>query len=239
MTSENVATGTIKAHGLSVPMLAVMREVAASRGIVGAWAMSNVILHGIKGATKATVTALIKRGILFNSINEGDASGTGGFHDYILTGEGLDLCKALGYPVTLLPLEEEEITALVEGATQDDCETGCETLIARGVALLPVGGDVCVGCGSVFTRPTGQQHPSLYKISEAVVARNNVLQVGDVIVYKSGPWYCSTVERFDGEHVVMSMSNLSNPAPVMTTILTSTIVEQISAGTVERRRKGN
>lgn len=170
--AEAPAFDVVKFHKLSPAMVGVLTEVAGVRGLVGAWAMSNVVIPAVKGATKRTVTALITRGILADEINEGNQSGTGGFHDYVLTERGREVASILGVLAAELPTVPEVIAAVVAAHGQDDCATGCEVLVSRGLVMLPAGGDVCYGCGSIFTRPNGQEHPSLTEISLAVVARN-------------------------------------------------------------------
>lgn len=162
----------VKFHKLSAPMIGVITMVAESRGLVGSWAMRNVVLVQVPGATRRTLDALIKRGMVEAETNDGDASGTGGLTDYVLTDRGAEIAEILGTPIVDLPTDPAEAAALAAGKTVADCETGCERILERGVVLMPVGGDVCLGCGSIFTRPTGQLHPGLYVVSEAVSARN-------------------------------------------------------------------
>lgn len=168
------AARVIKFHKLSAPMIGVLTEVARSRGLVGAWAMRNVVVRGVDRATMRTVAALRVRGLIDAQTNDGNQSGTGGLTDYVLTEAGYSVAEAIGCPVVDLPTVPEVIATVVAIHDQADCETGCEVIIARGVAVLPAGGDVCYGCGSIFTRPNGQLHPSLDVISEAVVARNQM-----------------------------------------------------------------
>lgn len=172
--AEAVPFDVVKFHKLSAPMIGVLTEVARSRGLVGAWAMRNVVVPGVDRATMRTVAALRVRGLIDAQTNDGNQSGTGGLTDYVLTEAGYGVAEAIGCPVVDLPTDAEAIAAVVGSHTEADCETGCEVIIARGVAMLPAGGDVCYGCGSIFTRPNGQLHPSLYVISEAVAARHQM-----------------------------------------------------------------
>lgn len=164
------AEQAVRAFKLSVPMVGVLKMVADSRGTVGAWAMVNVVTDEVPGATKATLRALIRRGLLEAVTNDGNQSGTDGLTDYVLTEAGLMAVEALGFPVVTLPTDEAEIAALIASASREDCS--CDVISDRGSALLPVGGDVCLGCGSTFMRPNGQLHPALFDISVAVVGRN-------------------------------------------------------------------
>jgi hypothetical protein len=134
--------------------------------------MRNVVVPGVDRATMRTVAALRSRGLIDAQTNDGNQSGTGGLTDYVLTEAGYSVAEAIGCPVVDLPTVPEVIATVVAIHDQADCETGCGVIIARGVAVLPAGGDVCYGCGSIFTRPNGQLHPALDVISEAVVARN-------------------------------------------------------------------
>ena len=54
----------VKFHRLSAPMIGVLTEVARSRGLVGAWAMRNVVVPGVDRATMRTGAALRSRGLL-------------------------------------------------------------------------------------------------------------------------------------------------------------------------------
>lgn len=170
MSRENVGLATIKGHGLSVPMVSVALAVSAMRGQVDAWHMHNVILPESTGATKATVKALIRRGILAEVIRDNDGM-PGSLVAYRLTDTGRDIVAVLGCPVTFLPTDPSEADAYVRRAAvrPDDCSDGCETVFDRS---LPVGGTVCLGCGSTFTRQGEDMHPGTLAVSEAVVRRN-------------------------------------------------------------------
>lgn len=155
---------------MSAPMVSVALAVSAMRGQVDAWHMHNVILPESTGATRATVKALIRRDILAEVIRDNDGT-PGSLVSYVLTTTGRDLVAILGCPVTFLPTDPAEADTYVRraGVRPGDCSDGCETVSARS---LPVGGAVCLGCGSTFTRHGEDTHPGTLAVSLAVVRRN-------------------------------------------------------------------
>lgn len=228
----------IKFHRLSAPMIGVIEAVSVKRGVVGAWWMREGILTRVKGATKRTVKALVARGIIEEVSTEETGSGTGGLRDYILTDRGGEIAEYLGCPVTFLPENETAAAALAAGFTMAVCDDQCGTVMADGAVGLAYGGDVCMGCGATFVRSGTQAHPGVWTVSDAVVARNDYPRVGDVISYPSGPWSHAIIERFDGEHAVISLHNLSQWRPQQGTVLTAKIIESVKSGEIELRKVG-
>jgi hypothetical protein len=182
LTLEPVAEvptfNVVKAHKMSAPMVSVALAVSAMRGQVDAWHMHNVILPESTKATKATVRALIRRGILAEVTGDNDGT-PGSLVAYRLTDTGCDIVAALGCPVTFLPADPSEADTYVRRAAvrPGDCSDGCETVSARS---LPVGGTVCLGCGSTFTRTGEDTHPGTLAVSEAVVRRNLARITADI-----------------------------------------------------------
>ncbi len=160
----------VKFHKMSAPMVSVALAVAAMRGRVDAWHMHNVILPTSTKATKATVKALTRRGILAEVTHENDGT-PGSLMSYVLTDTGCDLVAVLGCPITFLPTDTAEADEFVRraGVRPGDCSDGCDNITARS---LPLGGAVCLGCGSTFTRSGEDTHPGTLAVSEAVVRRN-------------------------------------------------------------------
>lgn len=161
----------VKFHKMSAPMLSVTLAVAAKRGEVDAWAMRNIVLPSCTKATKATVTALMRRGILAEVIRDNDGT-PGSLTAYRLTDTGRDLVAVLGCPVTFLPTDPTEADKLVAEAGHVDCETECNLIMSEGPHALPVGGTVCFGCGSTYTRSGEDTHPGTLAVSDAVIRRN-------------------------------------------------------------------
>jgi hypothetical protein len=168
--AEIPAFNPVRFLKMSAPMVSVALAVSAMRGQVDAWHMHHVILPESTGATKATVKALIRRDILAEVIRDNDGT-SGSLVSYVLTVTGRDLVAILGCPVAFLPTEPAEADEYVRraAARPGDCSDGCETVSARS---LPVGGAVCLGCGSTFTRQGEDMHPGTLAVSEAVVRRN-------------------------------------------------------------------
>jgi len=160
----------VKFHRLTAPMVSVLLAVGALRGRADAWHMRNVIIHGATGATRATVKALISRGILSEVISENTTPGVS-MTSYVITERGTEILAALGCPMTFLPTDQAEADEYVRKAAvrPGDCSDGCDQVTARS---LPVGGTVCLGCGCTFTRSGEDTHPGTLAVSEAVVRRN-------------------------------------------------------------------
>lgn len=81
-------------HNVTEAMLSVIESVARRGGLVDAWDMKNVVLHEIKGATKATVNALSARGFI-TEIIRGKGGTPGSLHAWSLTVRGTDLAVSL------------------------------------------------------------------------------------------------------------------------------------------------